>query len=90
MKNVIKKIAQDYNVNAVALKQHIKESGLKPKSVSKVEVLEILYINAPDLFYCREDENGAVEYLDPSLNKKLCYEMKVSRVNKDLKESDYE
>lgn len=85
MKN-IKQIAQDYNINPKALKRFAKESGLKPKQASRLQVLEVVYINCPDLFYCRADEDtGTVEYLDINLNIKLCYELKALRVGKEFK-----
>ncbi|MDK2050929.1 hypothetical protein [Aliarcobacter butzleri] len=82
--NYIKQIARDYNINPRALKRYVKESGLKPKQATRLQVLEIVYINAPDLFYCRADEEtGMVEYLDISLNIKLCYELKALREGKE-------
>lgn len=83
--NIIKQIAQDYNINPKALKRFVKESGLKPKQASRLQVLEVIYINAPDLFYCRADEDtGTVEYLDINLNIKLCYELKALREGKEF------
>lgn len=78
--SLIKQITQDYNVNPKALKRFVKESGLKPKQASRLQVLEVVYINCSDLFYCRADENkGMVQYLDINLNIKLCYEFKEIR-----------
>ncbi len=78
--NNINQIARDYNVNPNALKRFVKESGLKPKQASRLEILEVLYVNAPNLLYCRADEETAtVEYLDINLNIKLCYELKELR-----------
>ncbi|RXI41588.1 hypothetical protein CRU99_09625 [Malaciobacter mytili] len=83
--NIIKQIAQDYNINPKALKRFVKESGLKPKELTRLQALEVIYINAPDLFYCRADEDtGTVEYLDINLNIKLCYELKALRESKDF------
>lgn len=84
--NNIKQIAQDYNINPKALKRFVKESGLKPKQATRLQVLEVVYINCPDLFYCRADENtGTVEYLDINLSIKLCYELKALREGKKFK-----
>lgn len=81
--NTIKIIAKDYNLNPKALKRFVKESGFKPKEVIRLQVLEIVYINCSDLFYCRADEDmGTVEYLDINLNIKLCYELKALREGK--------
>ena len=78
--NIIKQIALDYNLNTKALKYYIKEKGLKQKQSTRLQILEIIYINAPELFYCRADEEkGTVEYLDINLNIKLCYEIKLLR-----------
>lgn len=82
--NNIKQVAQDYNINSKSLKRYVKESGLKPKQASRLQVLEVVYINCTDLLYCRADEDtGRVEYLDLNLNIKICYELKVLR---DIKE----
>lgn len=84
--NNIKQIAQDYNINPRALKRYVKESGLKPKQASRLQVLEVVYINCTDLFYCRADENtGTIEYLDINLNIKLCYELKALREGKEFR-----
>lgn len=81
--NNIKQIAQDYNINPKALKRFVKESGVKPKQTTRLQVLEVVYINCPDLFYCRADEDtGTVEYLDINLNIKLCNELKALREGK--------
>ena len=86
MANIIKEVAADYNINPKALKRYVKESGIKPKKASRLQVLEVVYINAPDLFYCREDEiKGTVEYLDINLNIKLCYELKALREGEEFK-----
>jgi membrane-bound ClpP family serine protease len=80
MKNVIKEVAKDYNINPKALKRYVKKSGIKPKEDIRLQVLEVIYINCPELFYCRADEDkGTVEYLDINLNIKLCNELKELR-----------
>jgi len=85
MANIIKEVAQDYNINSRALKRYVKESGIKPKQATREQVLEVVYINCPDLFYCRADEDtGTVEYLDINLNIKLCYELKAYREGKEF------
>ncbi len=74
--NNIKQIAQDYNINPKALKRYVKESGLKPKQASRLQVLEVVYINCTELFYCRSGEIvETVEYLNHSLVRKLIQEM---------------
>lgn len=72
--NNINQIARDYNVNPKALKRYVKESGLKPKQATQLQVLEILLFNSSDLFYCRADD-FAIEYLDISLIIKLIKEI---------------
>lgn len=86
MNTTLKQIAEDYNVNPKALKRYVKDSGLKPKQASRLQMLEVLYINAPELLYCRANEDkGTVEYLDINLNIKLCYELKALRDGKEFK-----
>ena len=81
MSKLIRKIANDYKINPKALKRYVKEdTGKKIKKLSKIEILEVVFVNAPDLFYCRADEEkGIVEYLDIDLTKKLCKELKELR-----------
>ena len=82
--NNIKQIAQDYNINPKALKRFVKESELKPKQVTQLQVLEVLLFNSSDLFYCRDD-GFAIEYLDISLIVKLMKEIEDLKVVNDEK-----
>lgn len=83
MNKIIINVATEYNTNPKALKRYVKESGIKPKYASKLQVLEVLFINAPSLLYCRADElENTVEYLDINLNMKLCQELKAVREKK--------
>ena len=76
MKNLIKKVAKDHNVNSKALKFLVKEDGIKLKQVTRLQLLEILYINCTDLFYCRIDKNSnIVEFLNKEIMKILISEM---------------
>ena len=80
MNKIIIDVSKDYNINPRALKRYIKEDGFKPKEVTRLQVLEVLYLNCTDLFYSRVDEdNGTIEYLDINLNIKLCYELRALR-----------
>jgi membrane-bound ClpP family serine protease len=80
MKNVIKEVAKDYNLNPKALKYYVKENDIKPRAATRLQVLEVVYIYCPELFYSRFDvESGTVDYLDINLNKKLCYELRELR-----------
>lgn len=77
MNNIIIDVSKDYNINPRALKRYIKEDGFKPKEVTRLEVIAILTIYAPNLFYCRESEQfETVEYLDFNLIRKLIKEYK--------------
>ena len=78
---LIKQISLDYNINPKALKRFVKESGLKPKKASRLQVLEVLLFNSSDLFYCRND-GFAIEYLDISLIMKLIKEIEDLKVVK--------
>ena len=71
---LIKQISRDYNINSKALKSFVRDSGLKPKKASRLQVLEVLLFNSSDLFYCRADD-FAIEYLDLSLVMKLIKEI---------------
>ena len=46
---LIKQISQDYSINPKALKRFVKESGLKPKKASRLQVLEVLLFYSSDL-----------------------------------------
>jgi len=69
--NQVKKYAEMFNINPRALKLRVKEAGFKPSTVSAQDVLDVIVIYAPDLMYCRETEEGLVEYLDPKVTRKL-------------------
>ncbi|MCT7515904.1 hypothetical protein [Aliarcobacter cryaerophilus] len=76
---LIKQISQDYNINSKALKSFVRDSGLKPKQASKLQILEVLLFNSSDLFYCRND-GFSIEYLDISLIMKLIKEIEDLKV----------
>ena len=76
---LIKQISHDYNINPKALKSFARDSGLKPKKASRLQVLEVLLFNSSDLFYCRND-GFAIEYLDISLIVKLMKEIEDLKV----------
>ena len=76
---LIKQISQDYNINPKALKSFVRDSGLKPKQASKLQILEVLLFNSSDLFYCRND-GFSIEYLDISLIMKLIKEIEDLKV----------
>jgi hypothetical protein len=76
MKSIIKQVANDYTVNPKALKRYVKESQLKPKEASRLQVLQVLYINCTNLFYCRESDcTDGVEFQDFNLLVNLIDEM---------------
>ncbi|MDD4329025.1 MAG: hypothetical protein PHD79_03660 [Aliarcobacter sp.] len=83
MKSLIREIATKYNVNYKALKFFVKEDGVKPKKVTRLQLLEILYINCIDLFYTRMDrDSNIVEFLDKDIMQTLTSEMnKLRKVN---------
>ena len=64
-------IAANYGANTEALKQTLKADGINRKTATLKDVLECIFVNAPALLYCRQDENGGVEYADPTICKKL-------------------
>ncbi|MDQ7068746.1 MAG: hypothetical protein Q9M40_12660 [Sulfurimonas sp.] len=75
-----KELSQKYNINTKALKRELINSGYKPKQATPLQVLEVIYINAPILMYCRADETeGTVEYLDTDLFIKLIYDLREYR-----------
>jgi len=55
--------AAKYGINPQALKETLKD------------VLECIFINAPALMYCRQDEIDSVEYADPTVCKRLITDM---------------
>ena len=68
-------IAANYGANTEALKQTLKADGIDRKSATLKEVLECIFVNAPALLYCRQDEIGGVEYADPTVCKRLIADM---------------
>ncbi len=68
-------IAAEYDINPKALKKTLKMDGIDRKSATLKDVLECIFINAPALLYCRQDEIGGVEYLDPTVCRRLIADM---------------
>ena len=78
-KSTLKQLAANYGINSKALKQTLKADGIDRKSATLQEVLECIFVNAPALLYCRQDENGGVEYADPTICKKLITAIKAAQ-----------
>ena len=75
-----KELSIKYDINAKALKRELKNSGYKPKQATPLQVLEVIYINAPTLLYCRADEvEGTVEYFHRELVAKLVKDLSEHR-----------
>lgn len=72
-----KELSHKYDINPKALKRELKNSGYKPKEATHAQVLEVIYINAPTLLYCRADEiEGTVEYLNTEAYISLALDLK--------------
>ncbi len=78
-----KEICSEYDVNPRALKEILKKDGLKIKKIDTLEVLEKIYIYAPDLMYCRSTGEGTVEYQNNDISKQLLRD-----INKSSKDGD--
>jgi len=77
---VYKELSHKYDINPKALKRELKNSGYKPNKATHLQVLEVIYINAPMLMYCRAGEvEGTVEYLNDDLLVKLIYDLREHR-----------
>lgn len=75
-----KELSIRYEINPKALKRELVNSGYKPKQATPLQVLEVIYINAPTLMYCRADAmNGTVEYLNTDLFITLTLDFKEAR-----------
>ena len=60
-----------FGINKKALKECLKERGIKAKYATEREVLEVIFIYSTDLFYCRNAGDGMLEYLDKEVPFKL-------------------
>lgn len=69
-------IAAKYGINPKALKKTLEMDGIDRKTATLKEVLECIFINAPALMFCRQDEIGGVEYADPTVCKRLIADMR--------------
>ncbi|GEM_PF-5533143 len=67
--------AAKYGINPQALKETLKVDGIDRKTATLKDVLECIFINAPALMYCRQDEIDSVEYADPTVCKRLIADM---------------
>ncbi len=75
-----KELSHKYSINPKALKRELINSGYNPKQATPLPVLEVIYINAPTLMYCRSDETEeTVEFLDRDLYISLALDLKEAR-----------
>ena len=70
-KSQFKETCKYFEINEKALKECMKKQGLKRKDATEREVLEVIFINAPDLMWCRSEGGGIVEYYDKSMPIKM-------------------
>lgn len=70
-KSQVIKFCKKYGINPTALKEVMKKEGVKRKIASRQDMLEILYLFAPDLLWRRGAGYETVEYLHPKIAKKL-------------------
>ena len=64
-------LCEEYSVSPVSLKECIREEGLKRKTASTQDVLDVVYLYAPDLLWCRGAGHETVEYLDVKTTARL-------------------
>ncbi len=85
----LNKMAKKYSVNVGALKRHILKDGYLLNEVTKYEVLLTIYLNAPNLLYCKESdtESEAVEYENPKLSFSIIADMEISRIAEELNDN---
>ena len=70
-----KKLADKYRINRKALKRKMKESGISTKTIHPLEVMQIIYLHAPELMFTREgDFNETVEYADDKTSREFIEE----------------
>ena len=82
-----KDVANEYDINPIALKHALKEEGYKPKRATIAEIVQTIYIHAPSLFWTRADsDDQTVEYLDtavPAMVSALLKEYLLPRENRE-------
>ena len=69
-------ICEKYQINPIALEQIIIKDNSTIKALNHLEVLQVIFIYSPDLFYCRGAEDKTVEYYDNNLIEKFLSDMK--------------
>ena len=74
-----KDICNEYDINPRALKEKLKKESLKIKDLNTLDVLQQIFIYAPDLMYCRVAGGGTVEYHNANLPMKLIKAMRDER-----------
>ena len=77
MKNILIQTYTDmFNVNKRALKSRLKEAGIKPSKASALEIVDTIYICAPELMFSRESDADTVEFLDGEVGLRIVEEQK--------------
>ena len=75
VKAEFKVICRVYGVKPRALKECLKKENIKVKNASKREVLNTIFVYAPDLMFSRSIGDGAVEYYEKDMPKRLAKAM---------------
>ena len=76
-----KVICRFYGIKPRALKECLKKENIKLKSATKREVLNIIFVYAPDLMFTRSLGDGTVEYHYPDITKSLVNDLSQSNQN---------
>lgn len=70
-----------YGIDSKALKEKMKKENIKVSEASKRDVLNTMFLYAPELMYSRDIGNGIVEYLYPKVAMELAEDL--ARANKE-------
>jgi len=71
IKAEFKVICRVYGIKPKALKECLKKENIKISKASKRDVLNTIFLYAPDLMFTRSIGDGAVEYYEKDIPKRL-------------------
>jgi hypothetical protein len=76
-KSTFKILCDHFNINPRGMKVVLKKNGLSRKDIDPKRLVELVYLDAPDLLWSRSCGDNEVEYYDSEHVKQVINDMKI-------------